>query len=245
MIPSLYEPFKHWSESGNVFLISDPHFNDSDCKLMNADWISPEKHIAYLNTHIHKNDTLICLGDCGDLDYIRQLKAGYKILIKGNHDDKGDSKYLKTVTKKIFDAAEMSRSAVLDQVKEEFPLCKISINKEYSFHLPFDRWFVKIDDNLFDEVYSGPLFISEKILLSHEPINGLPFCLNIHGHVHNGTHEYEDEFGAKHVNIASDVVDFTAINLNNLIKSGKLSDISTIHRITIDKAIANPVHKKG
>ena len=58
---------------------------------------------------------------------------------------------------------------------------------------------------LFDEIYDGPLLIAEKILLSHEPVYGLPWCLNIHGH-------------------------------GKLIKGGILSDISSIHRITIDQA---------
>ena len=40
--------------------------------------------------------------------------------------------------------------------------------------------------DIFDEIYEGPLFISEKILLSHEPVYGLSWCLNIHGHDHNG-----------------------------------------------------------
>ena len=27
--------------------------------------------------------------------------------------------------------------------------------------------------DIFDEIYDGPLFIAEKILLSHEPVSGL------------------------------------------------------------------------
>ena len=97
-----------------------------------------------------------------------------------------------------------------------------------------------IDNN--DEVYSGPLFIREKILLSHEPVNGLPFCLNIHGHCHNYYHEYIDETGGKHLNIAADVVNFKILELNDIIKSGSIADIPTIHRITIDKQIERKMY---
>ena len=76
MIQSLYEPFRKWTDNGSVWLISDPHFDDADCKIMNKDWIKPEEHIQILNQNIYKNDTLVCLGDCGNLhDYfiIRML----------------------------------------------------------------------------------------------------------------------------------------------------------------------------
>ena len=107
----------------------------------------------------------------------------------------------------------------------------------HSFH-------ARIRNMLFDEVYSGPLFISDKILLSHEPVYGLSFCLNIHGHVHNGEYKYNDNWECKHINLASDVVNFELFNLGSEIKSGILSDIKDIHRLTIDNAIMNPVHNK-
>lgn len=182
MINSLYDKFKYLSEGGSIWLISDPHFDDKDCKLMNPNWMSPDKHIQILNEHILKNDTLICLGDCGNLDWFKKLKSGYKILIKGNHDDKGNSHYI-----------------------------------------PY-----------FDEVYGGPLFIGDKILLSHEPVNGLKFCTNIHGHVHNGTYSYTDHDGGRHVNIAADVIDWQPLNLGKAIKKGLIAGLPTIHRLVID-----------
>jgi calcineurin-like phosphoesterase family protein len=40
----------------------------------------------------------------------------------------------------------------------------------------------------FEEIYTGCLTISDRIILSHEPIeNCPPFLFNIHGHDHNGT----------------------------------------------------------
>lgn len=189
MIQSLYEPFKKWSEQGSVWLISDPHFDDLDCKLMNENWITPEEHINILNKNIHKNDTLVCLGDCGNLERFKELKCQNLILIKGNHDDKGNSRYT-----------------------------------------PY-----------FKEIYSGALFISSQILLSHEPVYGLKFCCNIHGHEHNGVQDYTDREGGKHLNIASDVIQWQPINLGKLIKCGLIAELPTIHRITIDKAIENSI----
>lgn len=191
MIASLYEPFKKWSEKGSVWLISDPHFDDSDTKLMNPNWIEPEDYINVLNKSIYKNDTLVCLGDCGNLERFKSLKCNNLVLIKGNHDDKGNSKYI----------------------------------------------------TYFNEVYSGALFISPQILLSHEPIYGLKFCTNIHGHEHNGTYDYTDREGGRHLNIAADVIGYQPVSLGELIKAGLVAGLPTIHRLTIDKAIENPIHK--
>lgn len=138
MIPTLYEPFRHWSEKGSVYILSDLHFDDADCKFMSPDWITPQEQIEIINRIVMKNDTFICLGDVGSPEYLKDIKARNKILILGNHDAKGAYK------------------------------------------------------NYFDEIYIGPLFIAEKILLSHEPVHGLPWCLNIHGHDHNHMEPYKE-----------------------------------------------------
>ena len=78
------------------------------------------------------------------------------------------------------------------------------------------------------------MFIAEKILLSHEPVHGLPWCLNIHGHDHNGVEQYQD--GCKHINLAANVCEFKPVNLGKLIKNGVLSDVPNIHRFAIDDA---------
>ena len=85
--------------------------------------------------------------------------------------------------------------------------------------------------DFFDEIYTGPLFISEKILLSHEPID-LSFCLNIHGHNHAGK-QFPDK---NHINLASNVCGYKPMNLKSIIELGYLSKISSIHRETIDNA---------
>ena len=81
----------------------------------------------------------------------------------------------------------------------------------------------------FHEVYNGPLFISDKILLSHEPVD-LPFCFNFHGHCHGGTRMDE-----RHMNLAADVTNFTPVSLGSVIKTGILKNIPSIHRIAIEK----------
>ena len=177
MIKTLYPTFRHWSERGGVYIISDTHFEDSDCKLMDENWITPEEHISNINRIVHKNDTLIHLGDVGNPEWMKKIKA-YKVLITGNHD-RGVSYY-----------------------------------EEY-----------------FDEIYDGPLFVANKLLLSHEPVF-LEFAFNIHGHDHNKMAKRD----GMHLNCASNVVGYEPINLANVIKEGVLSGISSIHRLTIDYA---------
>ena len=178
MIPMLYEPFRHWSEGGSVYLLSDLHLDDPDCRLMDPEWITPGEQIDIINKTVMKNDTFICLGDVGNPYYIKEIRAGKKILILGNHDPKGAYK------------------------------------------------------NCFDEIYSGPLFIADRLLLSHEPVYGLPWCLNIHGHDHSNAEAYKD--GCKHINLAANVCGFTPVNLGKMIRKGVLSDIPDIHRMAID-----------
>lgn len=69
--------------------------------------------------------------------------------------------------------------------------------------------------DLLDEVYAGPLFIADKILLSHEPVYGLSWCLNIHGHDHNNVEKYRED--CKHINLAANVCGFTPVNLGRFL----------------------------
>lgn len=190
MIDCLYKPFRQWSAFGSVFIYSDPHFEDTDCKIMNADWPEPNDQLMTLSSTAHKNDTLVVLGDIGKPAYFQYIKA-HKVLICGNHD-----------------------AGVVN-------------------YAPY-----------FDEIYTGPLMISDKILLSHEPVLGLPFVLNIHGHCHNGEKFFRDENGGLHMNVCSDVIGWQPLNLGYLIKHGLLSEIPSIHRITIEKAKENHIYKK-
>ena len=177
MIQGLYDIFAHWHTQGTVWLYSDPHFGDKELAAGVINRPTDEEQIRLINSKVGKKDTLIILGDVGDIECAKKLK-GYKILIAGNHD------------------------AGLTNYKD-----------------------------VFNEVYGGALFIGEKIVLSHEPVN-IPFALNIHGHVHDKRAKTDKQ----HINVCSDVINYTPINFNQLMKSGPTSKIETIHRTTIDKA---------
>ena len=187
MIKSLYPCFQHWSELGGVYLVSDTHFKDLDRKNMRY-FISDEDQWYIINDTCHRFDTLIHLGDVGDLSYIERLKC-HKVLIMGNHDQS-----------------------------------------------------IKKMEEVFDEVYPGPLWISQKLVLSHEPIDiqswswiegeGSNIAFNIHGHDHGDNSQ--DYY---HLNICQNVYGYIPLNLNQFIKSGRLKNINDIHRVTIDNAI--------
>lgn len=187
MITTLYPIFRHWSEKGSVWFLSDLHFDDSDTKTMDPSWISPEEQIKIINKMIYPNDTFVCLGDVGNPEWIPKIRSKYKVLIMGNHDTN-----------------------------------KTNLAK------------------YFNEVYEGPLFVSEKLLLSHEPIF-LPYVFNIHGHCHNPKEQFPEDF--HHLNLACNIAKFTPVNLKEIIKSGALK-IQSIHRITINRAKQRPVHNK-
>lgn len=91
------------------------------------------------------------------------------------------------------------------------------------------------DNHLFDEVYDGILTISDKIILSHEPIHLSEGCmLNIHGHDHSGC----DCQDGLHLNVCAEHINYTPISLKSIIESGRLGKIESIHRSTIDEATA-------
>ena len=187
MIKSLYPIFQRWAQTGSVYILSDPHLGDSDCKFMDKEWITPEQQIEIINNVVHKSDTFVCLGDVGNPDYAKKIKAGHKVLILGNHDKRKDYK------------------------------------------------------DIFDEIYDGALFIADRILLSHEPVVGLDWCLNIHGHDHNNaSYNYGD---TKHLNLAANVCGYTPVDLGKLIKNGILSDIENIHRKAINKQTEKKMNK--
>ena len=245
MLPQLYKTFQDWSAKGSVWVYSDPHFGDSDCKIMDPNWITPEEQVKKINDKVKKGDTLILLGDIGNPEYIKRIKAGYKILISGNHDV-GLTNYKKTVTheiKEIFaecvdeekyeiDVA-IERKSFHKYLYEKYPYAKINIQERYEFHSPFHFFDATIDDNLFDEVYGGPLFISDKILLSHEPIYN-ECWYNIHGHRHSD--DNTNYKGKNYFNCCANVIKYEPINLKDIINSGVLKNIPTIHRKTIDIA---------
>lgn len=186
MIAGLYKIFDHWHKTGTVWIYSDPHFDeDDDLREFLPHRPTADEQVKLINSKVGRKDTLLILGDIGNIEYVKQLR-GYKVLIKGNHDT-GLSNY----------------------------------------------------EEIFDEVYGGPLMISEKIILSHEPLN-IDWAFNIHGHVHSKTQKRKG-----HLCVCSDVIEYTPINFNRFVKSGRLTEITSIHRETIDKATARKAKRKN
>lgn len=230
MLPQLYDKFSSWSDGGSVWLYSDTHFSDVDCLLMDPTWVSEDKQVKLLNEKIMPSDTFILLGDVGNIEPIERIRARKKILILGNHD-KGASQY-EAQTHHFYVIARDKNEAIkaLDEkhkgVKDYTVLATktfIDGQKMYKF-----TW----KEKLFDEVYSGPLFIGQKILLSHEPVQ-IDFALNIHGHCHGTPGGQYDKY---HYNVCSNRVGFRPVNLKDIIKSGALNKIDDIHRLAINKA---------
>ena len=85
MIQGLYDIFAHWHVQGTVWLYSDPHFGDKELAAGVVNRPSDEEQVKMINSKVGKKDTLIILGDVGDIECAKKLK-GYKILIAGNHD---------------------------------------------------------------------------------------------------------------------------------------------------------------
>lgn len=243
----LYDIFeKSWfrDKSSSIWLISDPHFGDPD--LWNIRQITPEEQVKRINSKVGKKDTIIFLGDIGDVEYIKKIK-GYKVLILGNHD-KGASNYKREIKEYLF-SPNLIYGSDEDKYLEE-------LKKQ---GLKFDKFILKnniygynrylLDNHLFDEVYDGELIISSKIKLSHIATPS-PYCLNIHGHNHphsslnfdNKTYNEIIKDLLKNalnrndntLNICSEYLNFYPINLNEIINSGLLKNIKNIFRELID-----------
>lgn len=239
MIQGLYPIFEHWGAVGSVWIISDTHFNDPDLIHVYADRPSAEEQVKRINAKCGRADTLIILGDVGDISYVRQLRAKYKILVMGNHDA-GASNYQRQIYKKLFDKGMFQKHEALDEMKRLYPDCAYSISEYWDNFTDTFYWEVSADNRLFDEVYTGVLVIGEKLMLSHEPIKGCDWCMNIHGHDHSRSHK-NDKY---HFNVNADVIGYNPINFNKFMKEGHLAPIKSLHRATIDKQILNSLGRK-
>lgn len=223
----LYKPFEHWYHGGTIWVYSDPHFGDNENGTHG--WPTDYEHVWMINKGLGRNDTIIFLGDIGDVEYIKKIK-GYKVLIMGNHD-KGASNYLKEYR------TETSTKVLFKSYKKEDA---VDIAAEYNILEQHDDEAEVYDNHLFDEVYDGPLMINNHILLSHEAID-MSFGINIHGHNHGGKHiSYDPASSVININVCSNVVGFKKLRLDELVDC---LDYRDIHRIAIDKAITRKRNK--
>ena len=97
ILPGVYDMFMNrWSQFQTAHVISDLHFNEDDLKQGISKRPVDDVLVRLINSKVGRKDILFILGDCGDLEYVKQLR-GYKVLIMGNHDC-GATKY-----KEVFD----------------------------------------------------------------------------------------------------------------------------------------------
>ncbi len=187
-----------------------------------------------------RKDTLIILGDVGNIECVRRLRAGRKVLIMGNHDT-GRTKYERQVVKQIYDQDKWERDTAIADMQSKYPGWRVWAVEDYEFHAPFMRWNVYADNMLFDEVYEGALIIGEKLILSHEPVD-IPWLFNIHGHDHSRRHKND----SYRLNVCSDVIGYKPIHLTHFLqKEGPTAKIDSIHRQTIDKATEKKQKRGG
>ena len=236
MYKHLYDKFADWfhNDRGSVYFYSDPHFNDKEQASLRKNYIGDEEQIKRINSKIGKYDTLVILGDVGDIEWVRKIR-GYKVLIMGNHD-KGATNYKRTKYSYVYREEEYTYEQLLLEMKNNFPHHNISIKLEDFPENNF--WIVEIDNGLFDEVYEGALMIAPNIILSHEPID-FPYvvCFSGHNHANNNLNPNIINFCAEHIN-------YTPVALKDIINSGVLNKVPNIHRETIDNAIERKEKRK-
>ena len=243
-LPGLYDIFQErWGQSQSCYIYSDPHFGDDELVSCIKCRPSDEEQIKRINAKCGRRDCLIILGDIGNIEYVHQLRAEYKVLIMGNHDT-GATNYKRQIVKEIYDQDKYTKEQAIIEARAKFPNWKITISEEYSFCSPFMRWVICADNLLFDEVYEGALIVGEKLILSHEPIVGLTWAMNLHGHVHDKRAKTD----AYHINCCSDIIGYEPINLTQKLKQGIATRVTSIHRQIIDKATERKIcnnTKKG
>lgn len=238
-LPGVYESFlDRWKNLQTCWVISDTHFGDEDLHQGIHNRPSDEEIVKIINSKCGRSDLLIHLGDAGEISYVRKLRAGYKVLIKGNHDA-GSENYKRKIIKKNFPMDQYQKDEALMEMKRLYPDCKYSVDSGYDFHSPFEYWEISADNNLFDETYEGVLIIGEKLMLSHEPIKQ-DWALDLHGHDHN--HKETDIY---HKNVCVDVFGPAPLNLNQFMKNGPTAKIRSVHRQVIDTATKRKQKRGG
>ena len=85
-LPGIYDMFAQKWDGQTVWIYSDPHFSDMDLECGIKNRPSDDEQIRRINAKCGRKDTLIILGDIGNIDCVRRLRAAHKVLIMGNHD---------------------------------------------------------------------------------------------------------------------------------------------------------------
>lgn len=238
-IQGLYKIFDQWHEEGTLYIYSDPHFDDVDLITNIKHRLTSEEQVKAINAKCGRKDTIIILGDIGNVEWVKQIRAKRKILVMGNHDA-GRSNYERQIITRKFPQEIFQKDGALAEMQRVYPGCRYTISEGCQFNSPFEYWKITADNMLFDEVYEGPVMIAEKLILSHEPVD-VPWAFNIHGHIHDSKHKNDKH----HFNVCSDVINYTPINMNQWMKQGYISRVESIHRTTIDKATERKKKRGG
>lgn len=231
-LPGVYDIFNERWNGQTVWIYSDTHFDDEELAAGTPGRLTSDEQVAAINAKVGRKDVFIHLGDVGNIDHVRKIR-GYKILIMGNHDA-GATNYKRETKQFNFKQDEYSYAQIKTILQAKYPNWKITIAEAMTATKEagvVKLWTAFVDNQLFDEIYEGPLMIGEKLILSHEPLD-CSWAFNIHGHIHSG-HRVPTK---THLNVCSDVIKYTPLNLNNLLKTGLTSYITSIHRSTIDTA---------
>lgn len=234
-LPGVYPIFlNNWQDLQTCWIISDTHFGDEDLCQGISNRPSDEDIVKSINSKVGRKDLLLLLGDVGNVEFVKKIRAQRKILIMGNHDA-GRTNYERVVGDYCCDKDKwLTKEKVLANAKIAHPGCEIRISETEN------SWVVFYDNRLFDEVYEGPLMIAEKLILSHEPVN-VPWAFNIHGHIHDTRHKNN----SNHFCVTADIINYTPVNMNQWMKSGAMAKVETIHRETIDKATERKKKRGG
>lgn len=232
MLPGVYDYFQEmFKDCADLWVVSDTHFGDEELRAGIPQRPSDDELVKRINAKCGKTSALIHLGDVGDLTYVKKLRAKVKVLILGNHD-KGIENYRREVHEKVYDADVYSREGVFEMAKKDYPDCEYHVYETWNCQFaPFHQWILIADNRLFDYVFQGALTLGEKLILSHEPLAGISWAKNLHGHDHAG--RLTD---SAHLNICLDTTGYEPFHLQAALKTGLLANTKTMHRQTIDRA---------
>lgn len=119
MYKNLYDCFKHWYRGGSIWVYSDPHFDDDELDAIVEKRPTSEEQVKRINSKLGRNDTIIFLGDIGNIEWIKRIR-GYKVLIMGNHDA-GASNYISCFDEVYEGCLMISPKIILSHEPVNFP----------------------------------------------------------------------------------------------------------------------------
>ena len=85
---------------------------------LRKNYIGDEEQIKRINSKIGKYDTLVILGDVGDIEWVRKIR-GYKVLVMGNHDA-GATNYKRQTHTEYYKAREFGKETAFADAKTKY-----------------------------------------------------------------------------------------------------------------------------